>query len=236
MKIQQQNEDTTKTSSEVLPSKVPSLGVFDFNKMITEVLLVLSLYLILFFVWWRSQPLIKAMTNVGDTLNDDEFFGDIVDTPKEGIEQHKKREYLKSVIDKGKVHLLGHKWTHRRVDKASDETINKTYGEYKAKEMYKKGEKTGKALGKHVINLYSSGISRWLKIRDVKKLREDIENDPIMKDQMAKLGWLLVCTFGNLLTPILIAMHTANNVDFSNEPDCPAAQHEQNEDHESKGP
>ena len=29
---QQQNEDTTKTSSEVLPSKVPSLGVFDFKK------------------------------------------------------------------------------------------------------------------------------------------------------------------------------------------------------------
>ena len=57
-----------------------------------------------------------------------------------------------------------------------------------------------------------------------------------MKDQMAKLGWLLVCTFGNLLAPILIATHTTNNADFSNEPDCPAAQHEQNEDYESKGP
>ena len=53
--------------------------------MITEVLLVLPLYLILFFIWWRFQPLIKAMTDVGDILNDDEFFGDIVDTPKEGI-------------------------------------------------------------------------------------------------------------------------------------------------------
>ena len=50
---------------------------------------------------------------------------------------------------------------------------------------------------------------------------------------MANLACLLVCTFGNFLAPILIAAHTANNVDFSNEPDRPAAEHEQNEDYES---
>ena len=47
--------------------------------------------------------------------------------------------------------------------------------------MKKAKKKTGKALGKHVINLYSTGISWWLKIKDVKKLRQDIENDPIIK-------------------------------------------------------
>ena len=83
------------------------------------------------------------MADVQNILNYDEFFGDLVDTPKEGIEQHKKREELKSVIDKGK---LGHKWTHGRVDKASKETINKTYFEYKQRELNDKGEKTGKAL------------------------------------------------------------------------------------------
>ena len=127
--------------------------------MITEVLLVLPSYLILFFIWWRIQPSIKAMTGVGDIF-DDEFFGDIVDTPKEGVEQHKKRERLKSVIDKGKTYLLGSKWTHERVDKASDETTNKKYAEYKHREMNAKGENTGKALGKHVINLCSTGISQ----------------------------------------------------------------------------
>ena len=30
------------------------------------------------------------MADVGDILNDDEFCGDVVDTPKEGTEQHKK--------------------------------------------------------------------------------------------------------------------------------------------------
>ena len=64
--------------------------------MITEVLLVLPLYLILFFIWWRFRPVIKAMASVENILNDDDFFGDIVDTPKEGSEQHKIRESLKS--------------------------------------------------------------------------------------------------------------------------------------------
>ena len=151
---------TTKTSSEVLPSEVHRWDflTFDFKKMISEVLLVLLLYLILFFIWWRFHPLVKAMTYVGDISNDDDFFGDIVDTPKEGIEQHKKRECLKSLIEKGKAHLLG-KWTHERVEKASDETINKKYTEYNQRELNEKGEKTGKALGKHIINLYSTGIS-----------------------------------------------------------------------------
>ena len=99
------------------------------------------------------------MTDVGNIFDDD-FLGDIVYTPKESIEQHKKRECLKGAIDKGKGQLLGSKWTHKRVDKASDETINKKYAEYIQRELNEKGEKTGKASGKHVINLYSTGISR----------------------------------------------------------------------------
>ena len=78
-------QQQTKTSLEPLPSKVPSLGVdFQLKKMITELSLVLPLYLILFFIWWRFRPVIKAMTDVESILNDDEFFADTVDTPKEG--------------------------------------------------------------------------------------------------------------------------------------------------------
>ena len=159
------------------------------------------------------------MANVENILNDEDFFGDIVDTPKEGIEQHRKRECLKSVIASGKAYLLGRKWTHERVDKASDETINKTYAEYKQRELNEKGENTGKTLGKHVINLYSTGISQVVKIRDAKKLRQDIENDPIIRDQMADLDRLLVRTFGNFLAPVLVTAHTVNNLDLSDEPE-----------------
>ena len=120
------------------------------------------------------------------------------------------------------------------MDKASDGTINKIYVEYRQHEVNEKGEKTGKALGKHVINLYSIGISRWLKIKDIKKLHQDIENDPVIKDQMANLGCLFVCTFGNYLAPVFIAAHTASNVDFGDKNDRSAAQlNKQDEDYES---
>ena len=91
---------------------------------------------------------------------------------------------------------------HERVDKASNEVINKTYAEYRQRELNKKGEKTGKALGKNVINLYSTAISWMVKIRLVHKLQQNIESDPIIKDQMASLGLLLVSTFDNLLAPV----------------------------------
>ena len=58
--------------------------------MITEVLLTLPLYLALFLIWWRFRHLIKAMTDVENILNDDDFFGDTVDTPNEGIGQYRK--------------------------------------------------------------------------------------------------------------------------------------------------
>ena len=144
------------------------------------------------------------MADVGDILKDNEFFGDVVDTPREAIEQHKKREELKIVIGKGKMHLLGHKWTHGSVGKASDEIINKTYVEYKQRELNEEGEKTAKALGKYAINLYSSGISWFVKIRDVKKLQQDIEDDPVIKDRMATPACLLVYTFGDYLAGILV--------------------------------
>ena len=111
------------------------------------------------------------------------------------------------------------------MDKASDKTIKKTYAEYRQRQLNEKG---GKALGRHVISLYSSGICRMVKIRDVYKLRQDIENDTIIKDQMAALGCLLVCTFSNLLAPILVAVLTVNNLDHGEGPE--------NEGYESKGP
>ena len=78
-------------------------------------------------------------------------------------------------------------------------------------------KKTEKALGKHVINLYSTGISGMVKIKDVHKLQQDIENDPIIKVQVASLGCLLVCTFGSLLAPVLVLAHTINNLDLGDE-------------------
>ena len=103
---------------------------------------------------------------------------------QEGIEQHRKWECLKSAISNDKAYLLEGKWTQQNVDKAGDETINKTHTEYKQLVLTENSEITGKTLGKHIIHLYSTGISRLLKIMDVKKLRQNIEKDPIIKGQV----------------------------------------------------
>ena len=105
------------------------------------------------------------------------------------------------------------------MNKASDETINKTNAVYKQRELNEKGEKTAKVLGEHVINLYSREISRFVKIRVVEKLRQEIEDDPVIKDQMPVLGCLLVYTFGDYLATILLTAHTVNNVDPGDEPE-----------------
>ena len=54
---------------------------------------------------------------------------------------------------------------------------------------WKEQKKYWKALGKHIIISNSSGISQVIKIRDVKKIQEDIENDLIIIAQMTYLGF-----------------------------------------------
>ena len=72
-------------------------------------------------------------------------------------------------------------------------------------------------MGKHVINLYFTGISPMVKIKDIHELRQDIENDLIIKGKMPGVGFLLVCTFDSLLAPVLVLAHTINNLDLGNE-------------------
>ena len=93
----------------------------------------------------------------------------------------------------------------------SNETINKTYAKYKYREFDEKGDKIVSTIGKHVISLYSTDIYQVVKIRDVLKLQQDIENDSITRDQMANIGCFLVSTFANVLAPVLVAAYTVNN-------------------------
>ena len=51
------------------------------------------------------------------------------------------------------------------------------------------------------------------------KLRQKIEDYPVIKDQMDTLGYILVYTFGVYLAPILVVMHTMNNLDRGDEPE-----------------
>ena len=124
-----------------------------------------------------------------------------------------KREFLIAQVEQGKADKLPGKtpWTVKRLREATDQVIEKLHHEYHQTDVRRKAETTGKAVSKHVVNLYSTGVSRFLKIDSIEQLRRDIDNDPIIKDSMAEVGVLLVSAFGPWLSPLLVLAHTANH-------------------------
>ena len=85
------------------------------QKVISELLFLLSLYVKLFVTWWRFCLAIKMVADVEIILNEDKFFAQSNDTPEVGAEQHRKQECLKGVINKGEK-LDGKKLWTLRVD------------------------------------------------------------------------------------------------------------------------
>ena len=178
--------------------------------MIVELLLVLPLYAMLVAAVYRFRRIIKAMDEFSEIFNE-------VDTPASAEEQASiacgsamsKRQFLEKLLKEGKK--LPGKWTIKKLEKASDDVIDRLYDEYQQAEVKEKAENTGKAMSKHVVHLYSNSISKILKIDSVDQLRKDIEEDPVIRDSMAGIGALMVGTFGRFLAPVLVAAHTANH-------------------------
>lgn len=123
-----------------------------------------------------------------------------------------KRQVLKEALQKGKGHLLPKKCTEGFIDKAPDEAIDKVHADFIQKELCEKGEKTAKALTTHVVSLYANLVGNFVNLDSVEDLKNDINNDPIIKDAFADLGILVYCTFGRCLAPILLAGHTSRHI------------------------
>ena len=170
--------------------------------MLLEVLLILPLYLVVGFLYWKFSKLLSVIINM--TALVDELFSEVYD-------EVDKREFLKEVLSQGKKLPGKTPWSDKRLDKASGRVVEKLYAEYTQTEIQHKAENTGKAVSKHVINLYSNVVSQVLRINDLELLKRDIDEDPIIKDSMADIGALMVITFRKWLSPIFIACHTANH-------------------------
>ena len=60
--------------------------------------------------------------------------------------------------------------------------------------------------------MYLTGVSQVVQMRDVHKLQQDIDNDPIITNQMDNLGCLLARTFVNFPAFVLVAVHTITSL------------------------
>ena len=180
--------------------------------MILEVLLIFPLYAGIFVLFFRCRRIINVMTDFSELFDE-------VDTPKEAVlaaqheQQHDNRQFLIEIVSQGKAGKLPGKtpWTVNRINKAPDSVVDRLANEYKQNVVREKAENTGRAVSGHLVNFYSQNISRVLKIDDIEALRQDIDHDPIIKDSMANIGYLMVNLFGSYLAPVLIAAHTANH-------------------------
>ena len=181
--------------------------------MIIELLLIFS-HVGIFALFFRFRFLIKTMTELNEMI----FTNCSLEEETQEEEEEpitSKREFLIAQVEQGKADKLPGKtpWTVKRLRKATGQVIEKLHHEYHQTDVRHKAETTGKAVSAHVVNMYSKGVSRVLKIDSVEQLRRDIDNDPVIKESMADVGALMVGTFGRYLAPLLIAAHTANHTE-----------------------
>ena len=95
--------------------------------MIFEVLLVLPLYVVIFGIFWSFRYIIKMMTEI------DEIILANCSLEEETTQKDtSKRGFFISVIEQGKADKLSGKtpWSMKRLEKATDQVIEKLYNEY----------------------------------------------------------------------------------------------------------
>ncbi|XP_057297206.1 uncharacterized protein LOC130626120 [Hydractinia symbiolongicarpus] len=172
-----------------------------------ELLLLISIllpYVVIIACFYRYRRLINMAQDLSEIF-------DVVDTPAEAVDQPiDKRQALKDAR-KSKPHLLSKKYTEAFLDKSSPEVIDKIYNDFTEHDLHEKGEKTAKALSTYALGMYSKTISNLMPIDDVEALRNDLENDPIIRESMTELGILVYTAFGKFLAPLLVAAHTINH-------------------------
>ena len=104
--------------------------------MIFEVLLVLPLYVVIFGIFWSFRYIIKMMTEIDEIILANRSLEE--ETTQKDTS---KRGFFISVIEQGKADKLSGKtpWSMKRLEKATDQVIEKLYNEYQQADARHKG-------------------------------------------------------------------------------------------------
>ena len=114
------------------------------------------------------------------------------------------------------MHLLPgkkEKWSTAEIGRNTNEEVERLCNLYMQWQMEVKCEMTGRAMGRHLINLYSNGVRKVLKIDYIDQLCRDIEEDSIIKYSVTDISTLMVSTFGKWLSLVFVACHTVNHTE-----------------------
>jgi len=183
--------------------------VFHFEeRMIVEVLMILPLYAIIFWIFFRCRHIIKAMTELNEMFSDMMVDAEV-----------NKREFLLEKIEKGeKISNAKTLWTAERLEKASEKVVNKLYENYQnpsptiacgsAKSKVNKQEalEMGKPVCPIVIEMYAEGLKAIVDqlpyisgkyTINVEKLKANISANRVFFDNLAiKVGSKMIEQMG----------------------------------------
>ena len=119
----------------------------------------------------------------------------------------KRQKLLECVLTGNSKLYLGKVYTEERVNKLSDEEVDKLLSNYEAKLS---GQMV-KSLGKSIINMYSIGACAALGISNQDALSEDLENDPFLNSALQRFTCELYYRFGSFLAPLSSGLITSRH-------------------------
>ena len=179
--------------------------------MITEVILVLPIYILIFLTIYRFRHIIKAMTDIDNIIFDS--FSDSLeqeDTARDSTIN--KRKFLAEKIKNGEpISNSKTPWTLERLEKASNKMIDKLYEKYQnpppVKINKQEALEKGKTVCPVVIEMYAEGLKTLVDqmpyfkgryIINVEKLKRNISTNKLFCDNLAiKIGSKMIEQMGN---------------------------------------
>ena len=127
-----------------------------------------------------------------------------------------KREKLAVLVSTGKAkEAVGVQLTHDQVKRLSDKDVEKYY---KRQEAYI-GSKTTESLIDSLLMLFSKGLGMVVKVDDIEKLQQDLNNDYIINHELSSLAGGVALSCGRWLTLANAALITTKHVQLETEPD-----------------
>ena len=126
---------------------------------------------------------------------------------EQNIDDGKKQKILECIASGNSKVYLGKNYTEKRINKLSQEDINKLFVVYENN----LSAQMAKSLGKSIINIYSTVACSLLKIENQNELSDDLESDPFLNKALQRFTCSLYYRFGSLLAPVSVGIITSRH-------------------------
>ena len=161
--------------------------------------LLCILLALMFYLYIRTKRYINLLKMTEDNLI---FSG--YDPPQSDTKRQKLLEYV--LTGNSKLYL-GKVYTKDKINKLSNEEVDKLFSNYEAKLSCQ----MVKLLGCSIINMYSMGACAALGIRNQDALSEDLKNDPFLNSALQRFTCELYYHFGSFLAPLSVELITSRH-------------------------